>query len=521
MAALTLLAVIGLCLGATSPYFEAFLSDNERPRLLQAMAVVDAGETAIDGPSSRGLRPGADVSRADFEGARLHPNKPPGATVPAALAYLGLRATAGGDPIRLATFAALARLFGSLAPTLILLFVFWRRYRSRISAPTLAAAASIYALATPVATYATVLYGHQLTACLLFCGVLALTGKVGERPSSGLSFAGGLCCASAVTVEYGAVFAGLPIGVFLLLRAREPGGVGRCVAALGGALIPIAALAAYHAHAFGSPWTTSYHHVLIQDFAAQHDRGLLGLHLPTAKSLREVWISPWGGLLVWAPVTMLAFGGAVVGATSSATGDVDARAELGLHLAIFGVWLVVVLGLTQTGGWRVGPRYLVASFPFLLLGLCAAVERMKARPWLTALMVALALGPTVLNGLAANLFPHLIPEGNPLRDQLWPITQAGREPWGILGLWPVVVLSVVTVFSTLAMNLAEGTELPRKAGLALLTGTLGAALYLALATLPRSSSRVEWIRSAITTIYDSAPGGSRPMKRLPLIPSGD
>ena len=47
-------------------------------------------------------------------------------------------------------------------------------------------------------------------------------------------------------------------------------------------------------------------HINIRDaFAQIHGRGLLGLQLPSATSLYEHLISPWGGLLVWAPLCLL------------------------------------------------------------------------------------------------------------------------------------------------------------------------------------------------------------------------
>ncbi|NVB41103.1 hypothetical protein G6O69_24905 [Pseudenhygromyxa sp. WMMC2535] len=538
------LALLALLLGATSPYFEAFISDNERPRLLQAMALVDSGETAIDGPASRGLRPGADVARADFPGARLHPNKPPGGTLPALLAY-GLLLTFGPAAPTLVAFTALARLLGALAPTLLLIAVAWRRFGDRASAPALIAASFAYALATPASSYAMLLYGHQLTACTLFAGVVLLVGRPGHRPSAALSFVGGLLCALGITVEYGAVFAGLPIAAFLLWRARRdgPSGLVRAGAALAGALIPVAALAAYHDHAFGSPWSTSYHHVIVEDFAQKHGRGLLGLHLPTPSSLYEVLLSPWGGLLPWAPVLLVALAAGVhlaraplseftpaAPSTAEPPGPspdalaADRRAELRLHLAIFCVWLLVVLGLTQTGGWRVGPRYLVAAFPFLLLPLAWAFERARSRaPWLIAL-TATSLAGAFVNGLAGRLFPFLVPEGSPVRDQLLPLLGEGAKPWAVLTwgpaalVWPLVILGLLALFACLAACVAEEGELPSAKARALGLGVvLAAAFTLTSVALPDRALRQERTFDMLTKIQASTPGLEREPRRLPAL----
>jgi hypothetical protein len=59
---------------------------------------------------------------------------------------------------------------------------------------------------------------------------------------------------------------------------------------------------------FGGPLETGYHHVVDPGFAEIHEHGLLGLSRPTAHSLYEHLLSPWGGLVYWAPLFALAIG---------------------------------------------------------------------------------------------------------------------------------------------------------------------------------------------------------------------
>ena len=100
------LAGPGLLLGLAAallfafPYAEQTRNANERPRLLQGMALVDTGSFAIDGPGGRGLDPGPDVARDPQHGA-LYPNKPPGASLVAAVAYAGAQALTGAEPLTL------------------------------------------------------------------------------------------------------------------------------------------------------------------------------------------------------------------------------------------------------------------------------------------------------------------------------------------------------------------------------------------------------------------------------------
>src|SRR5204863_2607782 len=115
---------------------------------------------------------------------------------------------------------------------------------------------------------------------------------------------GGACAGATVVLEYVAVFAALPIAVWLVGAARR-GRTRTLVAALAGALVPITLLAIYQSHAFGSPWSTSYHHVVDPSSAELVSHGLLGLDVPQLDDVVEDLLSPWGGLLYFAPLVVL------------------------------------------------------------------------------------------------------------------------------------------------------------------------------------------------------------------------
>ncbi|MFO0633411.1 MAG: hypothetical protein U0168_11215 [Nannocystaceae bacterium] len=88
--------MLALAIEAQLSYFEQTRNANERPRLMQAMAWVDAGEWAIDGVAARGLDAGLDTARSAVD-RRLYPNKPPGTTVAAAAGYRLARAIHGDE----------------------------------------------------------------------------------------------------------------------------------------------------------------------------------------------------------------------------------------------------------------------------------------------------------------------------------------------------------------------------------------------------------------------------------------
>lgn len=495
--ALPKLLLVGLVLVVTgaSPYFGGFMNANERPRLLQGIAWW-SGTSAIDGPATAHLEPGIDVSRTPK--GELVPNKPPGTTVPAATAHAVIRAT---GPYTLGAYTRLARVFGGWIPMAVLLLI----ARRRSSGPAGALALVALALGTPCLSYARLLYGHVLAACCLFGGVSAIDrARLGDR--IGLAALGGLAAGAAVTVEYLAAFAGLPIGIWLLLDARRRKRWRVVAAALVGALVPIVALMAYHDVLFGSPWKTPYHFVVREGFAEIHGRGLLGLTVPTSQSVFEHLLSPWGGLLYWAPLCVPACW-AMVRAVRRGEAESFERVSLG----IFGLLLVLNLCLAQTGGWRVGPRYLVLAMPFLLPGL-QRVHAWLRRPVLGPIVIALFGWSLLVNYLAAGLFPHLVPEGNPLRDLLLPLWAEGLRPHSLWGPWGLGLAGLGTLVLFVAVTRPQTTVENR----IWVIGVLGAFVLFAGALFIPGSPGAEDVFASVRGIWE--PGGARTPSIVPLDP---
>jgi hypothetical protein len=467
------LLLLAVGLGASFPYFERFMNANERPRLLQGVALVEDGSWAVDGPSARGIDAGIDVARADS--GELVPNKPPGASVVAAVAWTGARATSEAPTLRRYTWVA--RMLGGLVPVLLIAAIALRRLRREHDLRVAVAAVTLLALATPIASYGRLLFGHTLAAALLYAGTSLLVDATGDRRRAAL---GGALAASAVAVEYTAAFAGLPIAIFLLARVRRGGDRRVLASAIAGALAPIVLLALYHDAVFGSPFSTPYHHVVRPEFAQTHGRGLLGLGLPTPTTIHEHLLSAWGGALWWAAVVLVGFIGHALAWREGRASD-----ETKLHAAILATVLVVDLGLAQGGGWRVGPRYLVVAMPMAASGLAFVIARARTSALAGAAVIGVALWQCVASFLAANLFPHPVPTGNPLADLFVPLWQGGYEPYNVLGamglrahaLWAIALVGVGLPAWALVRALAPRPA-TLAAGLALAVGLFGVHLSL-------------------------------------------
>ena len=434
-------AVLVLAVHAASfPYFEATRNANELPRIAQAMALVEDGTFAVDGAIARGLDLGPDLSRGPD--GRLYPNKPPGVAVLGAAAYAVAKAVYGPDlTLRRATWAV--RFATASLPLAILAFVLFRHWTGPAGVLAARARTALWAVlfASPLFAYGRLAYGHALAAACLAAGVALCAGAMVEgRPARAL--AGGFVAALAVTADYAAVFAAVPLGLVMVASLR-PRAYFVAASALVGALVPMGALAAYHHAAFGAAFSTGYQAAVTPAFAAKHAVGVVGLSVPTWRGFVRHVLDPGFGLLVWYPAVVPA----VVGLCALSVRPGPLREEARIHLGIVVALVLVICGLSFEGGWRVGPRYLVAALPGTALGLCWVLERIRARIVPIALVAAVFVYGWIVDGLAAALWPHFDPQAvrQPVAEVLLPLLRGGFAPYGVPE-GPILVTAFVVLY---------------------------------------------------------------------------
>jgi hypothetical protein len=194
----------------------------------------------------------------------------------------------------------------------------------------------------------------------------------------------------------------------------------------------------------------------------------------------------------------------------------DGDARVRLQLAVLATMVLATLCIGQTGGWRVGPRYAVAVLPALAPALALVLRRNGES--LLAVVLGLGLWSLVVNGLAANLFPQLVPTGNPLRDQLVPLVRDGLQPYTVLdgfrGRVPfaaLVPMLVALALFVLAARDVVPTALRRRvlAGAIVIASAIGVAAW----SVPPAED-ADASLAAIESIWE--PGGVKDPKLTPL-----
>lgn len=452
-------------------YFDQARDWNSASRLMLTYAIGDRGTIRLDGLD----RQTGDI--AFFEG-HYYTDKLPGYSFLGLPPYLlskaalgfpphplgvdGLRRGPGDYWVTLAVSGLSTALLGALLAGYAILLGCSPRQGLLIGLA--------FGLATPAYAYATMAYGHPVTACCLFAAFLLVS--LGEKVRAGRSAAAGFLASLAVVTELqSAPVAGL-VGGLLLVRVLGKSARPIHLLAFGvGAALPTAGLAAYNLAAFGSPWDMGYFHHATPRFAEVHSRANpLGLRVPDWSKTVPLLFSPYRGLFHYAPILALAVPGWVV------MGLGRQWKALGVStLACLAVFLVNLSYPEWTGGWSTGPRLLVPLIPFAMVPVAALLARGGRWATVPALLLAIVGAVVVLMfvGVGGRM-PDLLgdqPLADPLRTVVWPLWSGAPLPRWWIG---------ERFTQTLASSRGDSPAsfLPLAAGQA-------AAVVLAVATLPR------------------------------------
>lgn len=479
------------------PYFEGIRSANELPRVYLTMAMVDEGRFAIDTGVARW---GETVDVSPSRGHH-YSNKAPGSSmlaIPAYAALRGIKALGGAEPT-LAEMTWTFRVWTGVIPTLLFLLLMWRFLARYVDEDESREAAIIaYGLGTMAMTYSILFIAHQLSAVLIGAAFIGAVEVVdGDRDPRWL-FAVGFAAGAAVLADYQAAFAGIPLAVYILWhRLREPGGIKGVALAAAGAAVPIAVLLAYHATAFGGPFTTGYH--ASETFAHFHQRGFLGLDRFRPEALVGSTVAADNGLLFFSPFLALAGWGWWRLAR-------DGRQWIaGVTAAVVLIYLAFISSIAfWRGGWQLGPRYVTAMLPFAMVPVAAGIAGADRRWWTRGIARGLIAVAVIIYVMSAAQFPHF-PEKfeNPLFELTFRLWGDGMAPYsggwliGLRGLWAQLPVLAALGFVLLSALLPSR----RHWRSALVAIAVAAAILAAYSTAPRGGAKGERAYEFVKSVY--------------------
>jgi hypothetical protein len=460
----------GLLAVLAVPVYSHFPSPNELSRWLLAAALVEDGTPEV---SRYAPLLGAGFEDLAVVGGRTYSNKAPGGTLVALPGYLLARPFAGPPApgsIRPTVYAM--RLFASTLPLLWLAWLVDRAAR-RLGADDAGRRLALFTLlfATPLFAYGLLLFAHALAACALFAAFSALFLPAAGKEKRD-QFLAGAWIGLAVSADYTAA---VPGAVLVAVAAwRDPWKLPRI--AVGG--LPFAILVgAYNAACFGSPFAQSYAFEKNAAYSSIASKGAFGVTLPSPLGFLRLLLDPARGLLLFTPALLL-----VPGGLSSLRRPLGPRSFTALVLAPVSI-LLVFSGYPNFGGWTLGPRYIVAALPFLVLPLAFGLSGR-----LSALLLGASAAAVVLTSVP---FPF-VPDGFPFpwATFAFPLLSGGNGLPLLFPGPPLLVLAVPLVIAAAAAALA----FPRARLAPLAAGALlwwGAGFLLPEARRPGALSRVQ------------------------------
>ncbi len=404
------------------PYFAKVHSANELPRVYLTQAMVEEGSFAIDTGVERW---GTTVDVSPSAGHCVS-NKAPGSSflaVPAYVVLKGIKMVTGGEPT-LAEMTWTFRFATGIVPTLLFMMLLWRfleRWAPKPETRRLLIAG--YGLGSMALTYSILFISHQLAAVCIGTSFILIVWVVRGRIPERWLLAAGLAAGCAPLVDYQAAFAGVPIAAYLLwhmLSRRRWRGV---LLAVAGAVPPIALLLFYHWQAFGGPFKTGYD--LSVTFAHFHQQGFLGMTRLRWDAFAGSTVAPDNGLVFLCPMLLLALPGWYLLARKKQWWMLSVTASIAL------IYLLFISSINfWRGGWQLGPRYITAMIPFLMVPVAVAVA--EAERWwpARATAVGLVLVGIVVYAVSAAEFPHF-PEKfhNPLYELTFRLVREGHAPY--------------------------------------------------------------------------------------------
>ena len=479
-----LLCGLVLCQVAYSWMYSAISVPNERTRAYLTVAIVDHASVAIDAPLARF---GSVYDLAKF-GRHYYTDKAPGVSFMAVPVYAFARLFQPAAAFSAADVVNLARTYLMLPICLLAFIVLRSLLRAlRVSESSIDVCSLGFSLGSPLLHYAGAFYSHAAVALFTLLALRAFAwGGVLRDESSPVAararilslIAAGACAGMCGLLEYQAVVLAALLVLPLVWSRRRSTVTDLCL--FGGGALPFAAsLLAYNAHAFGSPWSLSYQHLVGESLQELHGFGLAGATRPHWEAFEGLLFSQHRGLFWTAP--LLAWGSLGLIA--------------GYRFMPRGLWLMCTVGVTYFvlivssasvwyAGWSFGPRLLIPIMGLLAVAAAFTLDRVHGQAIAQVIARASVVFGILYQQLVHVTFAELPPEfTRPLPDSALPLLRAGVAApnlackfsmlgpanWLVLGAAMAATIGIVTGFgSALRASVRAGALVLAAAALCLL-----------------------------------------------------
>ena len=445
-------------------YFFQYGDDNIYAHLAPIYSVVDHGTFKIDNFSS------FTIDKAFYAG-HYYSDKPPGITflgIPIYFVFKFMMSIFGQSylykDVRYVITVFLISFPTSLLGLIIYRFLgyFLTSERKRFFLVL------VYALGTLAFPYATLCYGHQLSAVLLFIAFYLLFSLKNNLLTKKYYFLiSGFLLGYSLIIDYpSGIVAFLLVLYSLRFINKETGGL----TFLGG-MIPLIILFIYNWLCFENIFALGYHFIE-NPCAPGMKEGFMGITLPSLKKLYAITFSPYRGIFITSPVLILTIPGFYyffqeVNRVGKSFRSPDFSAGINLkdefYVCLLSTVGFLVFNASYTfwwGGLGVGPRHLVNVLPFVILPIAFYVEKNKKVLIFLGVLSIIFMSivtvtlPQVSEEINNPFFKFLLP--NFIRGNILPNWGNFLGLSGLISLIPWVVFVVFGISIGLVKNKSVG-----------------------------------------------------------------
>jgi hypothetical protein len=303
-----------------------------------------------------------------------------------------------------------------------------------------------YGLGTIAFPYSQTLNGRQIAAVLTIVSFYILVqikkGSLSDRYLFPVGTAMGL---SAIS-DYPSALILIGLFIYSLIFLSNWRLVSRIII---GGIPPVVLLILYNLACFGTPLPVGYKYsVLYQDL---HSEGLISITYPKIDAIYGLSFSPYRGLFYSSPILIFALVGFYLWYKAK-----EHRGEFLVCLwAVLSTFLFYSSSSMWWGGYAVGPAYLTAMMPFMIIPLAFVVRLISDCDWRFLMIMILgfySISMVWIQTIAGQSFPDLTT--NPLMDKSIPALKAGNiarnlgtiiNLKGFLSLFPLAIIQVILV----------------------------------------------------------------------------
>jgi hypothetical protein len=322
----------------------------------------------------------------------------------------------------------------------------------------------LYGLGTVAFPYSQTLNGRQVSAVMTMASFYILFGINHRGLSKRYLWLVGLLMGCVVITDYPSVFI---LGALFLYAVSFLRDWRRVLPIVLAGIPPVALMAFYNLAIFENPLPIGYKYSeLYQDL---HTQGLISITYPKLEALYGLTFSPFRGLFFLSPALLLAIPGFIYWYRRGVY-----RTEYWVCLwSVISTLLFYSSSAMWWGGFAVGPAYMTATIPYMVLPIAFFLGWHHRSPWVWRLVVGLTAASVLLvwaETIAGQSFPDLTP--NPLFAISIPALTAGDvarnlgttlKLRGLLSLLPLSLFAVIMLVVIFRRGSAAHIEASRLA----------------------------------------------------------